>query len=43
VLAEHRPSALASMLTPALVPQYATCVGDPTYADRELVQQIAPP
>src|SRR3984893_19039010 len=37
------PSALASMLTPALVPQYATCVGEPTYAERELVQQIAPP
>ena len=31
------------MLTPALVPQYATCVGEPTYAERELVQQIAPP
>src|ERR1700730_2028942 len=37
------PNALASMLTPALVPQYATCVGDPTCAERELVQQIAPP
>src|SRR2546423_2842728 len=37
------PSALTSMLTPALVPQYATCDGDPTCADSELVQQIAPP
>src|ERR1700676_2012595 len=37
------PNALASMLTPAFVPQYATCVGDPTWAESELVQQIAPP
>src|SRR6266849_7809983 len=36
------PSALTSMLTPPLVPQYATCVGDPTWAERELAQQIAP-
>src|SRR5712691_7978429 len=37
------PSALTSMLTPPLVPQYATWVGEPTWADSELVQQIAPP
>src|ERR1700674_5487136 len=37
------PSALASMLTPALVPQYATWDGEPTCAESELVQQIAPP
>src|SRR5437868_2411526 len=37
------PSALTSMLTPAFVPQYGTCDGEPTCADSELVQQIAPP
>src|SRR5437899_2065953 len=37
------PSALASMLTAAFVPQYATCEGELTCADSELVQQIAPP
>src|SRR6266478_61297 len=31
------PNALTSMLTPPLVPQYATCVGDPTWAERELL------
>ena len=31
------------MLTAAFVPQYATCEGELTCADSELVQQIAPP
>src|SRR5712692_10037318 len=37
------PSGFTSMLTPAFVPQYAICDGEPTCADSELVQQMAPP